>query len=226
MYNLASQHVQQFLNVTPAPERYQIGVALAEADEVLRSQLRIDAGEGLVVTKVLPDTPASEAELRKHDILVELDGQRICNVNELNEQVQKIKDRKVNLALLRGGEEIRVELSPQLKNDSNLLNLTYEYVHPVRPGGVDNGASPVPLGLRLTTPVPQATLYAYNFLRDQQDDASQVDVAGQIAQLRRQFAEMQQSLKQLEETLQAQQESPAEESAGEDQPADKQVDAE
>ena len=199
MFKLAEKHFSEILNVEPFGERYQIGVALAEADDVLRSQLRIDAGEGLVVTKVIPDTPAADAELREHDILIELDGRRIHDIGELNDQVQKIKDRKVALKLLRAGEELRVQLTPQMRNEPNP---TLDFLIPVQPQGAGH--------------VPPATLYAYNYLSTQLGDAADVDVPKQIAKLRRQVSEMQQSLQRLEETLRA-----SEKDAPDVEPADK-----
>lgn len=101
-------------------DRYRIGVTLAEADDTLRAQLKLAAGEGLVVTEVVPETPAAKAGLKPHDVLVKLDGKRLTMVEAINAQIQEIKDRGVSLEFLRGGKEMSVELAPQ-KNQEAVL---------------------------------------------------------------------------------------------------------
>ena len=101
-------------------ERYRIGVTLAEADDTLRAQLKLAAGEGLVVTEVVPETPAAKAGLKPHDVLVKLDGKRLTTVEAINTQIQEIKDRSVPLEFLRGGKEMSLELAPQ-KNQEAVL---------------------------------------------------------------------------------------------------------
>jgi S1-C subfamily serine protease len=80
-------------------ERYRIGVTLSEADDTLRTQLRLAAGEGLVVTDVVPDSAATAAGIQVNDVLTVLDGKRLTTVEAINAQVQEIKDRLVELRL-------------------------------------------------------------------------------------------------------------------------------
>jgi S1-C subfamily serine protease len=54
--------------------RLWIGVTVAPADDTLRSQLRLPAKRGLVVTKVESDAPAAKAGLLVSDVLVEFGG--------------------------------------------------------------------------------------------------------------------------------------------------------
>src|SRR5262249_22237534 len=98
-------------------QHYRIGVTLSEADEPLRSQLRLAAGEGLVVTDVVKDSPAAGAGIQKNDVLIKLDGKRLTSVDAINKQVQEIKDRKVAVALIRAGNEIVCEVTPRLTSE-------------------------------------------------------------------------------------------------------------
>jgi membrane-associated protease RseP (regulator of RpoE activity) len=91
--------------------RYRLGVTLSEADETLRTQLRLAAGEGLVVTEVLPQSAAAQAGILPHDVLTMLDGKRLTTVEAINAQIQEIKDRSVELRLLRGGKETTIQVA-------------------------------------------------------------------------------------------------------------------
>jgi C-terminal processing protease CtpA/Prc len=101
--------------VKPQP-RYRIGVALAEADDTLRSQLKLAAGEGLVVTSVVDDSPAAKAGIKPHDVLTKLDNRRLSTSDSVNEQIQGIKDRQVTLVYLRGGQETSCTIAPQISD--------------------------------------------------------------------------------------------------------------
>jgi len=93
--------------------RYRIGVTLSEADEALRSHLKLGAGEGLVVTEVVDDSPAAKMGVKQNDVLVELDSKRLTTVDAINAQIQEIKDKTVLLKLLRSGQEVTCQIAPK-----------------------------------------------------------------------------------------------------------------
>jgi len=186
--------------VQAAEPRYRIGVTLAEADDTLRSQLRLASGEGLVVTEVLPDSAAEKAGIRKHDVLVKLDGKRLSTVDAANAQIQEIKDRSVSLALVRAGSEITLEVAPRMTTESSgkelMLRSLVERLHgrEARDAVLFQPADRVNLNrillnrILLTEPAPAAT-------------PSPAPPAEQIAALKKQLAEIQKSLETLEAVL-------------------------
>jgi predicted metalloprotease with PDZ domain len=103
-------------------ERYRLGVTLAEADGTLRAQLRLAAGEGLVVTEVVADSAAAAAGIQAHDVLIVLDGKRLTTVEAINAQVQEIKDRQVELRLLRSGKEMSFRLAPRKTQEAAFVD--------------------------------------------------------------------------------------------------------
>jgi membrane-associated protease RseP (regulator of RpoE activity) len=103
-------------------ERYRLGVSLSEADETLRSQLRLAAGEGLVVTDVIEGSAAAAAGVQTNDVLIVLDGRRLTTVNAINDQVQEIKDRQVEMRLLRSGKELSLQLAPRKTKEAAFSN--------------------------------------------------------------------------------------------------------
>lgn len=69
-----------------------LGVSVNEAGEALTAQLGLAPGVGLVVTYVAPDSPAAEAGLRKHDVLVAFQDQSLVLPAQLRKLVQARKE--------------------------------------------------------------------------------------------------------------------------------------
>jgi hypothetical protein len=214
VYQFANQYVTNYVGFTA--NQYRIGVTLAQADDVLRSQLRLADGEGLVITDVVADGPSAKAGLRKHDVLVKLEGKRLSTIEAFNAQIQEFKDRQIVATLLRGGKEISLELKPQLSSTAewtvspmstimfnnalaadqhqlgriNLNVPALDSIH-VRPVEVHwhSDLSKFPFHDPTASVAPAET-------------ATSASPAEQIAQLKRQLAEMQKSLAALEAALQ------------------------
>lgn len=105
---------------------YWLGVGLAGADDVLRSQLGVAAGEGLVVTGVEEESPAAKAGVMANDLLVKLGGQPLKSIEELSAQLQEIKDKSVSLELLRRGKPAQLSVTPQLRPESAVRYVDFD----------------------------------------------------------------------------------------------------
>lgn len=108
---------EHMIDIGWSDNRYRIGVSLSEADETLRSHLKLPAGEGLVVTEVMPDSPAAKMGVKQHDVLIELAGKRLTTIDALNTQIQEIQDKSVLLRLLRSGQEVTCQIAPKKSNE-------------------------------------------------------------------------------------------------------------
>lgn len=90
----------------PTRERSWLGVAVEEASETLAEQLGLDAGVGLVVTHVTPESPAAKAGFKKNDVLVELAGQALVHPAQFRKLIQtREPGDKVRLVFYRGGKK-------------------------------------------------------------------------------------------------------------------------
>ncbi len=68
------------------------------------------ATPGVQITHVLPDSPAAHAGLRRNDVLVEFDGQKVRGCDHLSGLIRDDKpERKVKLALVRDGKPLNAE---------------------------------------------------------------------------------------------------------------------
>src|SRR5262249_59191177 len=65
-------------NPTGEEKGTYLGVLISPVPEVLYDQLpQLPPGQGVVVTHVLPDSPAAQAMLRRHDILLAYADEKI-----------------------------------------------------------------------------------------------------------------------------------------------------
>lgn len=92
---------------------YWIGVACAPLSDTLRSQLRLEEGEGLAVEEVVEGSPADEAGLQRHDILLATGDHPIRSIDDLVSAVQEAKGGQLVLRILRGGERSTIEVTPE-----------------------------------------------------------------------------------------------------------------
>jgi len=196
-------------------ERYRIGVTLSEADETLRQQLRLATGEGLVVTEVIADSAAAMAGVQTHDVLTVLDGKRLTTVEAINAQIQEVKDKSVELRLLRGGKEMTIQIAARRTQEAAFVDrpLVYWDTKDCRECHVDDAAHKAlgwKLGANLSawTDGHHARLYQYERAYRAQTAAGQQPAAGatapreQIETLKAQLAEMQKTLATLEQAIQ------------------------
>ncbi|MFN0019715.1 MAG: PDZ domain-containing protein [Pirellulaceae bacterium] len=179
-----------------ASDRYRIGVTLSEADDTLRSHLKLASGEGLVVTEVVDDSPAAKMGVKLHDVLIELDGKRLTSVDAINGQIQEIKEKTVLLKLLRSGQEVTCQIAPKKSNEvaqylSEIVLVNEQTRHPAVVRWFTSGAAP-----------------------------SESDAAAQLAELKKQLAELSKTVEKLEAVI-APPAPPAEEKEAEGNPEKK-----
>jgi hypothetical protein len=93
---------------------YWIGVACdAESlNATLRAQLGLAEGQGLVVTHVVPDSPAAQAGLRENDILLAAGDKPLGKIEDLVAAVDAAKDQELALELFREGDKITIKVTP------------------------------------------------------------------------------------------------------------------
>jgi hypothetical protein len=99
----------------PAPDggrKAELGIAVERVDGALADQLGLGKGEGLVIAEVKPSSPAERAGLRKHDILLKVNGQALVGPEELRRDVEAGLKSGMELEILRRGkrETLKVEL--------------------------------------------------------------------------------------------------------------------
>ena len=170
-----------FERIAWSDDRYRIGVTLSEADDTLRSHLKLAAGEGLVVTDVVDGSPAAKMGVKLHDVLIELDGKRLTSVEAINSQIQEIKEKTVLLKLLRSGQEVTCQIAPKKSSEpaqaqamAELILVDEQARHPAIVRWLNARAEVAP-------PAP--------------------DAAAQVAELKKQLAELGKIVEKLEAAI-------------------------
>lgn len=87
-----------------------LGLRLSRASAVLRQQLALDRGAGLVVDEVTPASPAHRAGFRQHDVLVKLDDQLLVLPEQFNALLEATAGAACTCHVLRAGRIIEVPL--------------------------------------------------------------------------------------------------------------------
>lgn len=88
-----------------------IGVSLQELTPELCEHFGVKEGRGLLVAKVLEDSPAEKAGIRVGDVIISADGERIERVNALQRLIQdKDKGEKITIEYVRDKKKKTVEI--------------------------------------------------------------------------------------------------------------------
>jgi len=105
-------HIQPVGEVAVAARNADtLGLRLARASEVLRQQLALARGAGLVVEEVMAGSPAEQAGFKQHDVLVLLDDQMLLLPEQLAALLEATgTDAAPECTLLRGGTRVTISL--------------------------------------------------------------------------------------------------------------------
>jgi hypothetical protein len=87
-----------------------LGVLFCPIPEALLDHLpQLPREGGILVTHVLPDSPAAKAGVRRHDILLQYDGKKLRDGDHLARLIRAGKEgQEVELLLVRAGKETRL----------------------------------------------------------------------------------------------------------------------
>jgi len=82
-----------------------IGIAMEPVQEVVRAQLSLAPGEGVVISHVAPESPAEKVGIQTNDILLRFEDQIIVEPSQLKKLIaMKKPGESVKLTYLRKGE--------------------------------------------------------------------------------------------------------------------------
>jgi membrane-associated protease RseP (regulator of RpoE activity) len=89
------------------------GVQLTPVPGVLRSQLSIPEGQGLVVESVREGSAADAVGLKRHDVILEIDGAKVSGPGDVRTRLK----RESSVKVLRGGKEQTLKPEPGRKKE-------------------------------------------------------------------------------------------------------------
>lgn len=90
----------------PTANPWRLGVRLAPIGETLADQLGLPAGKGAQIVEVEDGSAAAKAGLKKHDVLLAVDGKETDGVDAVRQAVvEALKKKDFALDLLRQGKK-------------------------------------------------------------------------------------------------------------------------
>ena len=152
-------HIQSVGEVAAASRHSEtLGLRLARASEVLRQQLALARGAGLVVEEVTPGSTADKAGFRQHDVLVLLDDQMLL----LPEQLAALLEASNGTAtpactLLRGGAKVTIAIGELRQTDKPTLSTPSNGGGQATVAATPAPARPQPPAVRQTAAKPSAS---------------------------------------------------------------------
>jgi serine protease Do len=98
--------------------RPTMGVTLIDLSSIPAQQQIIlklpnDVTEGVVVNEVVPNSPASKADVQRYDVIVEMDGEKIEDMVGLRKHLYNVKEvgDKMTMKVYRGGQLLEIEMT-------------------------------------------------------------------------------------------------------------------
>jgi serine protease Do len=89
-----------------------VGIGLQDLTPELMKSFNIEEKEGALISQVFEGSPAEKAGLKVGDIVVEIDGKKIKNGQDVVREVLKKKvGQKIELDVIREGKRIKVEVT-------------------------------------------------------------------------------------------------------------------
>ncbi len=96
---------------------YWIGLSCDQLSDALRSHLKVDAGQGLIVRDAHEGKAAAKAGLKPHDVLLQANGMPVSDVKELIAIIQTAGAEEMTLEIIRAGERKTVKVTPEKRPD-------------------------------------------------------------------------------------------------------------
>jgi S1-C subfamily serine protease len=111
--NAATRNIIGSLMRDGRVRRAYIGIAGGPRPLPPRIKQRLGLAGGVEVVEVVPSSPAEAGGLRPEDLIVELNGQPVADVNELQRLMEaELIDATVPIAVVRNGALLRLTITP------------------------------------------------------------------------------------------------------------------
>lgn len=116
---------------------YRLGLRLAPVPRPLNEQLDLK-GEGMVIVRVEPDSPAAKAGFKENDVLLSAGEKSIKSPGDLSEAVAKSEGKELSLKLVRGGKPQTISATPEkAKEDVERLGIQLRGEHEIDVAGIE-----------------------------------------------------------------------------------------
>jgi serine protease Do len=117
-----AQHVIDQIIDSGAVKRAYLGIVLQPVDKELADALGLDKAEGILVSEVMRDSPASKAGLQQGDIILSYNKKQAKNVNAFRNDIAMMEPGKeIELRVLRENRTFTLPVSLGAHNEKEAL---------------------------------------------------------------------------------------------------------
>jgi S1-C subfamily serine protease len=97
-----------------------LGVRVQELTPSLRDAMKVGNRPGLLISSVVRNSPADDANLREEDVLLSFDGKTVEKADDFVRLVRNTPpDKKVKIKILRDGEEREIEVTLEARKTAS-----------------------------------------------------------------------------------------------------------
>ena len=90
--------------------RAWLGVEIQPVTPEIAESLSLDDVHGALISRITPDSPAAQSDLRTGDVIIGLNGRQVKNTRQLPRMVAKTPaEEKVTVSVLRNGETLEID---------------------------------------------------------------------------------------------------------------------
>jgi serine protease Do len=98
--------------VTITAGRGWLGVGVSEVNSAKAKELKLPAERGVLLGKIVPDSPAAKAALKENDVVTEVNGQRIEGTEQFRRVIREIPaGRTAQLTVWRDGHSQNITVT-------------------------------------------------------------------------------------------------------------------
>lgn len=89
-----------------------LGVVIQNVNDDLAESFDLNQTDGILISEVQKDSPASKAGLQEGDVIIKLDNEKVSNVTQLRNKVAMLRpDSKTRIDVIRNGRAKKVEVT-------------------------------------------------------------------------------------------------------------------
>ncbi len=96
-------------------------------NRTLRSHLKLNEGNGVVVNDVVKESPAAKAGVLKHDVLLQVGEKPLSKLSDLREAVNASAGKSLSIKLIRSGKQQILNVTPQKRSLAGSAEDIYLY---------------------------------------------------------------------------------------------------
>jgi S1-C subfamily serine protease len=109
-----------------------LGARISEVHAGQVKELKLPAERGVVLGKIVPDSPAAKAGLKENDVVTEINGQRVEGTEQFRRMIREIPaGRMARFTVWREGRAQSIEVT---LGKAEMRHSTRTFVTPVAPG--------------------------------------------------------------------------------------------